>query len=130
MQVPAAAHPARDRIQLVCAVSGAMGGLEDVKEYIINHKLRSIGVLWASGVGGSMAYQWSRPIPTSLKIIHSRVYAQALTLGSLAAVALVEHMDHKATTSEELARANTRLADLERKFGFGEFGHQPDKASK
>lgn len=23
-----------------------------------------------------MAYQWSRPIPTSLKIIHSRVYAQ------------------------------------------------------
>lgn len=31
---------------------------------------------------------------------------------------------------QELSRANTRLADLERKFGFGEFGHQPDKASK
>ena len=36
------------------------------------------------------AYQWSRPIPTSLKIIHSRVYAQAITLGALGAVAAIE----------------------------------------
>lgn len=34
------------------------------------------GVLWASVLGSSLAYQWSRPIPTQLKIIHSRVYAQ------------------------------------------------------
>lgn len=31
---------------------------------------------WASAVGGVLAYQWSKPIPTSLKIIHARVYAQ------------------------------------------------------
>ena len=36
------------------------------------------------------AYQWSRPIPTSLKLIHSRVYAQAITLGALGAVAGIE----------------------------------------
>jgi hypothetical protein len=36
------------------------------------------------------AYQWSRPIPTSLKVIHSRVYAQAITLGALGAVAAIE----------------------------------------
>ena len=36
------------------------------------------------------AFQWSRPIPTSLKIIHSRVYAQAITLAALGAVAGVE----------------------------------------
>mmetsp|Transcript_20489 Transcript_20489/g.61685 ORF Transcript_20489/g.61685 Transcript_20489/m.61685 type:complete len:110 (-) Transcript_20489:578-907(-) len=104
-----------------------MGYMDDVKDYVVNNKLRSIGVLWASVLGSSLAYQWSRPIPTQLKIIHSRVYAQALTLGSLAAVAFVEHYDHKNTTSEELARAHTRLADLERKFGFGEFGSQSSK---
>jgi Hypoxia induced protein conserved region len=38
----------------------------------------------------SQAYQWSRPIPTSLKVIHSRVYAQAITLGALGAVAAIE----------------------------------------
>lgn len=27
------------------------------------------------------AYQWTRPIPTSLKIIHTRVYAQASRRG-------------------------------------------------
>lgn len=36
------------------------------------------------------AYQWSRPIPTSLKVIHSRVYAQAITLGALGAMASLE----------------------------------------
>jgi hypothetical protein len=36
------------------------------------------------------AFQWSKPIPTSLKIIHSRVYAQAITLAALGAVAGVE----------------------------------------
>ena len=36
------------------------------------------------------AFQWSRPIPISLKIIHSRVYAQAITLAALGAVAGVE----------------------------------------
>lgn len=36
------------------------------------------------------AYQWSRPIPASLKVIHSRVYAQAITLGALGAMAGLE----------------------------------------
>jgi len=32
-----------------------------------------------------------------------------------------------AQSAQELARAHTRLADLERKFGFGEFGSQSSK---
>ncbi len=36
------------------------------------------------------AYQWTRPIPTQLKIMHSRVYAQAITLASLGAIAGIE----------------------------------------
>jgi Hypoxia induced protein conserved region len=36
------------------------------------------------------AYQWTRPIPTSLKLIHTRVYAQAITLAALGSVAAIE----------------------------------------
>lgn len=36
-----------------------------------------------------MAYQWSRPIPTQMKIINSRVYAQAFTLAALAGAAVL-----------------------------------------
>lgn len=32
---------------------------------------------WATGLTASLAWQWTRPIPTQLKLIHSRVYAQA-----------------------------------------------------
>ncbi|KAG7666676.1 hypothetical protein Ndes2526B_g04846 [Nannochloris sp. 'desiccata'] len=59
-------------------------------EWILNNKLKAIGYTWLAGISGSLAYQWSRPIPTSLKVIHSRVYAQAITLGALGAVAAIE----------------------------------------
>jgi hypothetical protein len=39
--------------------------------------------------------QATRPIPTSLKIIHSRVYAQALTLAAVAGMGVVEFVDHR-----------------------------------
>ncbi len=35
------------------------------------------GTLWASSVAGSFAYNFSRPIPTSLKLIHSCVHRHA-----------------------------------------------------
>jgi len=34
------------------------------------------GYFWATSVAGSFAYQWTKPIPTQMKIIHARVYAQ------------------------------------------------------
>lgn len=33
-------------------------------------------IVWASGLGITLAYQWSKPIPLQMKIIHSRVAAQ------------------------------------------------------
>lgn len=48
------------------------------------------GILWGTGITTSMAYQWSRPIPTQLKVIHSRIYAQALTIGALLGAAAIE----------------------------------------
>jgi hypothetical protein len=45
--------------------------------------------VWLGGLTASMAFQWSRPIPTQMKIINSRVYAQAFTLAALAGAAVL-----------------------------------------
>ena len=58
--------------------------------WALDHKLKTIGLTWLGGISGSLAYNWTRPIPTSLKLIHSRVYAQAITLGALGALASIE----------------------------------------
>lgn len=64
--------------------------------WLAEHKLRSVGVLWASGLAASLAYNWSKPhMKTSVKILHARVHAQALTLAALAGAAAVEYYEHK-----------------------------------
>lgn len=61
-----------------------------VVDYILQNKLKTIFYTWGAGITGSLAYEWSRPTPGSLKLLHSRVYAQAITLAALGAVAAVE----------------------------------------
>ena len=61
-----------------------------VLSWALEHKLKTIGYVWLGGITGSLAYNWTRPISTSLKLIHSRVYAQAITLGALGALASTE----------------------------------------
>ncbi|KAF3454536.1 hypothetical protein FNV43_RR04984 [Rhamnella rubrinervis] len=69
---------------------------ESVREWVVEHKLRTVGSLWLSGIAGSIAYNWSQPnMKTSVKIIHARLHAQALTLAALAGAAVVEYYDHK-----------------------------------
>lgn len=67
--------------------------IADTRHWIAEHKLKAIGSLWATGVVGSLAFQWTRPIPTSLKIIHSRVYAQAITLGAIGVAGVASFYD-------------------------------------
>ncbi|XP_022870556.1 uncharacterized protein LOC111389801 isoform X2 [Olea europaea var. sylvestris] len=69
---------------------------ESIREWVVQHKLRTVGSLWASGVIGSLAYNWSQPGKTSVKIIHARLHAQALTLAALAGAAVAEYYDQKA----------------------------------
>ncbi|KAA8545185.1 hypothetical protein F0562_019926 [Nyssa sinensis] len=70
--------------------------VESMREWVVEHKLRTVGCLWLSGVAGSIAYNWSQPaMKTSVKIIHARLHAQALTLAALAGAAVVEYYDHK-----------------------------------
>ncbi|GAV79007.1 HIG_1_N domain-containing protein [Cephalotus follicularis] len=70
--------------------------LESMREWVVENKLRAVGCLWLSGIAGSIAYNWSKPnMKTSVKLIHARLHAQALTLASLAGAAVVEYYDHQ-----------------------------------
>ncbi|KAH7846542.1 hypothetical protein Vadar_015182 [Vaccinium darrowii] len=78
------------------ADSTAKTNLDSIREWIVEHKLRSVGCLWLSGIAGSIAYNWSQPaMKTSVKLIHARLHAQALTLAALAGAAAVEYYDRK-----------------------------------
>ncbi|XP_073136585.1 uncharacterized protein [Henckelia pumila] len=78
------------------------GKLDSMREWIVENKLRAVGSLWASGIVGSMAYNWSQPnMKPSVKIIHARLHAQALTLAALAGAAIVEYYDHKSGAKVE-----------------------------
>ncbi|CAL9109079.1 uncharacterized protein LOC135588056 [Musa acuminata AAA Group] len=69
--------------------------MESMRKWVVEHKLRAVGCLWLTGIGSSIAYNWSRPnMKPSVKIIHARLHAQALTLAALAGAALVEYYDH------------------------------------
>ncbi|XP_020520402.1 uncharacterized protein LOC18430372 isoform X2 [Amborella trichopoda] len=47
--------------------------LENLRSWVVQHKLRTVGALWLSGLAGSFAYNWSQPnMKTSVKIIHAR----------------------------------------------------------
>ncbi|KAJ7977928.1 Hypoxia-responsive family protein, partial [Quillaja saponaria] len=76
---------------------------EAVREWVVEHKLRTVGCLWASSIAGSIAYEWSRPNKFSVKVIHARLNAQALTLAALAGAAVVEWYDHKAKQTADHA---------------------------
>ncbi|KAA0050906.1 uncharacterized protein LOC101204590 [Cucumis sativus] len=78
------------------------GKLESLRDWVSEHKLRTVGSLWLSGIAGSIAYNWSQPnMKTSVKIIHARLHAQALTLAALAGAAVVEYYEHKSGAKAE-----------------------------
>ncbi|CAL5395684.1 unnamed protein product [Camellia sinensis] len=75
---------------------------DSIREWVVDHKLRTVGCLWLSGIAGSIAYSWSQPnMKTSVKIIHARLHAQALTLAALAGAAVVEYYDHRTGAKQE-----------------------------
>lgn len=70
-------------------------GLSAVREWLVEHKLRAVGTIWATGIVGSIAYNFRKPGEKfSVKIIHARLHAQALTLAALVAAAGVEYWEH------------------------------------
>ncbi len=81
-------HAARD--------GAATAAMESVMEWCREHKLRAIGGVWVTGMGTSMAYNMTQKhLGPMTKLVHSRVYAQALTLGCLVVSAGAEYYDSK-----------------------------------
>ncbi|XP_042419274.1 uncharacterized protein LOC122016365 [Zingiber officinale] len=66
-----------------------------LQSWVAEHKLTSIGAVWASALGTSMAVaRWRTPmVKTSLRLIHARMHAQALALAVLSGAALLHHYD-------------------------------------
>mmetsp|Transcript_4631 Transcript_4631/g.11718 ORF Transcript_4631/g.11718 Transcript_4631/m.11718 type:complete len:82 (-) Transcript_4631:678-923(-) len=69
---------------------------KDLREWtawVSQNKLTSVGSLWLTLMAGNIAYQFTRPVPLQLKLIHSRVYSQFVTIGAVAAIGLAEALD-------------------------------------
>ncbi|KAJ4971594.1 hypothetical protein NE237_004693 [Protea cynaroides] len=72
----------------------ALKKMESLRSWVSENKLASIGTLWATAVGASLAYTHSRsPLKPSLRLIHARMHAQALTLAVLSGAAILHHFD-------------------------------------
>ncbi|XP_072996060.1 uncharacterized protein [Typha latifolia] len=88
--------------------------MESLRKWVVEHKLRAVGSLWLTGIGGSIAYNWSRPnMKPSVKIIHARLHAQALTLAALAGAAVVEYYDHQSGSGSKVHQYTKQLLSVD-----------------
>ncbi|KAL4332905.1 hypothetical protein GQ457_07G019560 [Hibiscus cannabinus] len=71
--------------------------MEAIQTWVSNHKLTSIGAIWASAIGTSLAYNTytgaKTPLKPSLRLIHARMHAQALTLAVLSGAAAYHYYE-------------------------------------
>ncbi|KAL7107504.1 hypothetical protein ACP275_06G058600 [Erythranthe tilingii] len=66
--------------------------MEAVESWISQHKLATIGTVWGGAIGASMTYSRARtPLKPSLRLIHARMHAQALTLAVLSGAAVYNY---------------------------------------
>lgn len=63
------------------------------KVWVSGNKLQSVGTLWAFLMAANLAFQFTRPVPLQLKLIHSRIYSQFVTVGAVGAIGLAEALD-------------------------------------
>ncbi|KAK3422695.1 hypothetical protein EUGRSUZ_G03116 [Eucalyptus grandis] len=70
--------------------------MEAIQSWVSEHKLASIGGLWASAIGASLAYSRAKsPLKPSLRLIHARMHAQALTLAVLSGAAAYHYYEQR-----------------------------------
>ncbi|CAN6467115.1 unnamed protein product [Victoria cruziana] len=76
--------------------------MESVRVWISEHKLASIGSLWTAAVGGSLLYTGMKSsLKPSLRLIHARMHAQALTLAVLSSAAAIHYYEKKHEAAEQ-----------------------------
>eukprot|EP00887_Chlorella_sp_A99_P003125 scaffold9.g3125.t1 len=71
-------------------MSGKEDAFPNAIDWALSNRLSAIGYTWLGGVGTFLAYEWTRPTPMSLKLIHTRVYAQGITLAALCGLGALE----------------------------------------
>ncbi|CAL0320351.1 unnamed protein product [Lupinus luteus] len=71
--------------------------MDAIQSWVSEHKLSSIGALWATGIGASLvAFSRSKsPMKPSLRLIHARMHAQALTLAVLSGAAAYHYYENR-----------------------------------
>ncbi|GAB4832023.1 hypothetical protein Ancab_006040 [Ancistrocladus abbreviatus] len=73
--------------------------MEALQSWVRGHKLTSIGALWATAIGGSLAYssrsRTATRLKPSLRLIHARMHAQALTLTVLSGAAIYHYYEQR-----------------------------------
>ncbi|KAK4363285.1 hypothetical protein RND71_018526 [Anisodus tanguticus] len=68
--------------------------MEGLQSWVSEHKLSSIGTLWATAVGASLAYS-SQVLGSSMPVrtMGNRMHAQSLTLAVLSGAAVYHYYD-------------------------------------
>ncbi|KAJ4745610.1 Hypoxia-responsive family protein [Rhynchospora pubera] len=98
-----------------------------LQAWVTEHKLTSIGALWATAVGASFAYNGARtPLKPSLRLIHARMHAQALTLAVLSGATMLHYYNKTDNVDSDIAgnfnnsnlSSNSMSFDEEERFGW------------
>ncbi|EOY20019.1 hypothetical protein QUC31_005855 [Theobroma cacao] len=81
--------------------------MEAIQSWVSEHKLTSIGAIWASAIGASLAYNTRArtPLKPSLRLIHARMHAQALTLAVLSGAAAYHYYEKSSSKEEKVTNA-------------------------
>ncbi|KAF2296421.1 hypothetical protein P3X46_014478 [Hevea brasiliensis] len=84
--------------------------MQAFQSWVSEHKLTSIGTLWATAVAGSLAYTRTRtPLKPSLRLIHARMHAQALTLAVLSGAAIYHHYEKQGENNAAASEVTNSL---------------------
>ncbi|KAH6802238.1 hypothetical protein C2S51_033684 [Perilla frutescens var. frutescens] len=80
--------------------------MEAVQSWISQHKLTSIGTMWGAAIGASLTYNSlaRTPLKPSLRLIHARMHAQALTLAVLSGAAAYHYYEKRAEQKATIAK--------------------------
>ncbi|KAI4332987.1 hypothetical protein L6164_017845 [Bauhinia variegata] len=89
--------------------------MKTILSWVSEHKLASIGAVWASGIGASLvAHSTTRsPLKPSLRLIHARLQAQALTLAVLSGAVAYHHFHDKYRGGEQKSPAESAATDFD-----------------
>ncbi|GMI80304.1 HYPOXIA-INDUCED GENE DOMAIN 2 [Hibiscus trionum] len=81
--------------------------MEAFQSWVSEHKLTSIGAVWASAIGASLAYnsRGSSPLKPSLRLIHARMHSQALTLAVLSGAAAYHYYEKSGSSQDKVTNA-------------------------